>query len=175
MLTFPPTQHEADANQLEQHTMTASIADDLIATVERAAGRLRGLTAAQVSSRPAPDRWTIKEVIGHLIDSAANNHQRFVRGQFIDKLVFPKYEQNEWVACQHYNDRDWSELIDLWQSYNGHVAHVMRTADPKALGVTCVIGSYEPVTLLFLMEDYVVHLKHHLKKIAERVGWEGFP
>lgn len=153
--------------------MTARMADDLIATVDKAAEKLRALDAVQVSSRPAPDRWTIKEVIGHLIDSACNNHQRFVRAQFVTELAFPKYEQNQWVSSQHYNDRDWHELIDLWQCYNRHIAHVMRHVDSKALGVRCVIGSYEPVTLVFLIEDYVVHLKHHLQKIAERVGVEG--
>lgn len=155
--------------------MTARIADDLIATVDKAAGQLRPLDAALVSARPAPDRWTIKEVIGHLIDSAANNHQRFVRAQFVSELAFPKYEQNEWVKSQHYNAIEWSQLIDLWQCYNRHLAHVMRNVDSRVLGVRCIIGSYEPVTLLFLIEDYVVHLKHHLKKIAERVGSEAFP
>ena len=151
--------------------MTARIADDLMATVDRAADKLVPRCGAG-SSRPAPDRWTIKEVIGHLIDSACNNHQRFVRAQFVTELVFPKYEQNQWVASQHYNDRDWRELIDLWQCYNRHIAHVMRRVDSKALSVCCVIGSYEPATLLFLIKDYVVHLKYHLKKIAERVGVE---
>ena len=136
---------------------------------------MRALDAARVSERPAPDRWTIKEVIGHLIDSAANNHQRFVRAQFVGELIFPKYEQNQWVGCQHYNDCDWGGLIDLWQSYNRHLAHVMRNVDVRALDIKCVIGAYEPVTLRFLMDDYVAHLKHHLKKIAERTGAEVLP
>jgi hypothetical protein len=146
------------------------VADDLDATVRDAVQWLQGLDAAAVAHRPAADRWTIKEVIGHLIDSAANNHQRFVRAQFIPELTFPAYEQNEWVACQAYNDADWPELLELWQRYNRHLAHVIRHVRPSSLGVRCTIGSYEPVTLQFLIEDYVVHLKHHLDKVRERVG-----
>jgi hypothetical protein len=123
-----------------------------------------------LAHRPSPDRWTIKEVIGHLIDSAANNHQRFIRAQSASELVFPKYEQNQWIACQAYNDREWPELLGFWQAYNAHLAHVIRRVDPRALQVQCRIGDYPPVTLQFLMEDYVVHLKHHLAKIGERVA-----
>jgi DinB family protein len=106
--------------------MTSQIADDLSATVKEYAGKLRRLDSATVSYRPAPDRWTIKEVIGHLIDSCANNHQRFIRAQFTDELVFPKYEQNQWVSAQHYDGADWLDLLDLWRQYNLHLARVIR-------------------------------------------------
>jgi hypothetical protein len=150
--------------------MTTHIAEELIATVEETVRQLRTLDSKVVSHRPAPDRWTIKEVMGHLIDSAANNHQRFVRAQFVKELVFPKYEQNEWVRCQSYNDVEWHDLIDLWMRYNLHLAHVIRHVSAPALTVRCIIGNYEPVTLQFLIEDYFVHLKHHLHKITERIG-----
>src|SRR3954470_5646711 len=104
--------------------MPENVANELMAVVQAALPRLTALSEATVAHRPTPDRWTIKEVIGHLIDSAANNHQRFVRAQFVDELVFPKYEQNEWVRCQAYNDADWQELLELWQRYNRHLAHV---------------------------------------------------
>lgn len=150
--------------------MTLKIADELSAIVETAEPVLIGLSNSTVSTRPAPDRWTIKEVIGHLIDSAANNHQRFVRAQFVEQLVFPKYEQNEWVGAQKYNDSDWLTLVSLWVLYNKHLAHVMTNVSTKALGIRCIIGDYQPVTLQFLIDDYVVHLKHHLLKIAERLN-----
>jgi hypothetical protein len=149
--------------------MTVHIANELNATVQAALPQLRALHESAVTHRPAPDRWTIKEVIGHLIDSAANNHQRFVRAQLAEELVFPKYQQNEWVNCQHYNAVDWLELIKFWSLFNQHVTHVIRNADVGKLDVKCSIGDYAPVTLRFLMEDYVVHLKHHLDRIAERV------
>ncbi len=152
--------------------VTAQIADDLLATVQTAVGQLGGLPAALVSHRPAPDRWTIKQVIGHLIDSATNNHQRFVRAQFVDELISPKYEQNQWVGCQHYDDLPWPDLVELWRRYNLHLAHVIRHASPAALSVPCLIGGDPPVTLQFVMEDYVAHMQHHLRKIAERVNNE---
>src|SRR5712691_13354271 len=105
--------------------MNQRIADDLERTVRTAAGELRAVEEQVVSHRPSADRWTIKEVIGHLIDSAANNHQRFVRAQFARELVFPKYEQNQWVKCQFYNEVEWAQLLELWQAYNRHLAHVM--------------------------------------------------
>lgn len=152
-------------------------ADELEQIVNVAESTLRTLPAATVSQRPAADRWTIQEVLGHLIDSAANNHQRFVRAQivaastqFAEKLVFPKYEQNEWVGSQQYAAADWNRLIDLWAAYNRHLVHVIRCVEPAALPTICVIGPYDPVTLKSLIEDYVVHLKHHLQKMAERAG-----
>lgn len=150
--------------------MPASVADELASLIRTAEPVLRSLTEETVSARPAPDRWTIKEVVGHLIDSAANNHQRFIRAQGTAELVFPKYEQNDWVRCQRYGEVDWATLLDLWSAYNRHLCHVIRCVDPKALEVRCLIGPYEPVTLQFLIEDYVVHLRHHLRKIAERPG-----
>ena len=149
--------------------MPESVAKELMAVVQAALPRLTALSEATVTHRPAPDRWTIKEVLGHLIDSAANNHQRFVRAQFVSELVFPKYEQNEWVQSQNYNAIAWAELIEFWRRYNLHLAHVIQSIAPGTLGVRCIIGDYEPVSLEFLIKDYVVHLKHHLAKIEERI------
>jgi hypothetical protein len=150
--------------------MPENVAKELTAVVQAAAPRLAALSEATVTHRPTPDRWTIKEVVGHLIDSAANNHQRFVRAQYVSELVFPKYEQNEWVRSQHYNEIEWPELIEFWLRYNVHLAHVIRNIPSDVLGVRCRIGDYEPMTLKLLIEDYVVHLKHHLAKIEERTN-----
>jgi hypothetical protein len=157
----------------EDREMFERIAAELSDEVVTAMARLVPLDEATVSHRPAPDRWTVKEVIGHLIDSAANNHQRFVRGQFVAAegvLVLPKYDQNAWVRVQQYADAPWNELIALWASYNRHLARVIRVLPARAQSVRCKIGDDEPMTLGFIVEDYLAHLRHHLTKIWERIA-----
>ena len=99
--------------------------DDLSSTVTTRRESLRRISDADAAHRPSPSVWSAKEIIGHLIDSAANNHQRFVRAHWMDDLVFPGYEQNGWVDAQRYQHADWHELIDLWALYNRHLARVM--------------------------------------------------
>ncbi len=147
-----------------------AIADDLVAIVEGFHAEYRTLDRATVLHRPAPDRWTVQQVIGHLVDSAANNHQRFVRAQFVDSLTLPGYEQNNWVACQRYNDGNWTELLDLWRLYNLQLARVIRAIPDEQLTTVCHIGNLEPMTLGLIVGDYVVHMKHHLSKIEERLA-----
>ena len=103
-------------------------ADDLRAVVLRAAAHLRTISDADASKRPAPGRWSAKEIIGHLIDSAANNHGRFVRAQLEADLVSAGYAQDDWVRIQAYQNASWLGLLDLWSAYNLHLAHVMESA-----------------------------------------------
>ena len=133
---------------------------------------------ADVSARPlASGKWSPREIVGHLIDSAANNHARFVRGQAMDDLLFEGYDQNAWVRVQRYNECSWIDLIQLWYAYNGHLADVMERADPDALARPRARHSLDriafhpldpstPATLAFVMRDYVAHLKHHLNQIG---------
>jgi len=82
----------------------------------------------EASRRPLkPGKWSAREVIGHLVDSASNNHQRFVRALFQDDLVFPGYDQDAWVAAQSYRDAPWRDLIALWRTFNLHIARLMET------------------------------------------------
>ena len=146
--------------------MTDTVAHELRRIVDTTARHLLTLDASRVAVKPAPEKWSIQEILGHLLDSAVNNHHRFVRAQAVDAFVFPKYEQDAWVAAQHYADRDWPSLIELWRLYNHHLAHVIRHIPEDKLGVSCRIGPYDPVTLGFLVEDYLAHLKHHLNQIT---------
>jgi hypothetical protein len=144
------------------------IAEALRHSVENALPELRAMSAHQIAQSASPEKWSAQQIIGHLIDSASNNHQRFVRAQEADPLLFPRYEQEHWVRCQHYENSTWDALLTLWHAYNHHVAHVIEHIPEEQRNVKVVIGAYEPVTLGFLAHDYVVHLKHHLDQIRAR-------
>jgi hypothetical protein len=111
--------------------------------------------------------WSAKEILGHLIDSAANNHQRFVRAQLQPELEFPSYEQDRWVAVQGHAERPFAELLSLWDALNRHVAHVVARIPAAKVETPCRIGDGPAVTLEFVARDYVRHLRHHLEQILE--------
>src|SRR5579872_3952278 len=104
--------------------MTADIANDLERTLDDVRPRLIAIGEVGAARISGPEKWSRKEILGHLIDSAANNHQRFVRLQIEDLLEFPGYQQNDWVSRQKYDARKWIELVELWSVYNRHLAHV---------------------------------------------------
>ena len=141
-----------------------SVANDLLSALE-AADRLRCIDEAAASRRPAPGKWSKKEILGHLIDSAANNHQRFVRLQLSSRIDLPGYDGDEWVRVQRYQERSWQEIIELWRQYNTQLASVIRDVDPNALRHTWHTLDGKNLDLEFIMQDYVVHLRHHLNQI----------
>jgi hypothetical protein len=150
--------------------------EDLRRTIETAAARLGALGEAEARTPRAAGAWTPKEIIGHLIDSAANNHGRFVRAQFTDDLVFPGYEPEEWVRAQRYNEEAWPLLVELWKNYNLHLIHVMACAPEESVKrprarhtldkiALRTVDANQPATLEYLMHDYIEHLKNHLRQI----------
>lgn len=152
--------------------------EDFRRTIDSASERLHAMDEAQAAKPRAERHWSSKQIIGHLIDSATNNHARFVLGQLKDDLVFPGYEQDGWVRTNHYEDESWPQLVELWRAYNLHLHHVMSHADQAKLNTPCTLHTLqeiafktvpksEPVTLEYLMKDYVDHLKHHLAQIFE--------
>ena len=146
-------------------TPFSAIAADLRQAIDVALPKLREISNAKASEPRAPGKWSPKQVIGHLIDSASNNHQRFVRAQQVSALSFPKYEQDSWIGVQHYNDRPWEEIVGLWHAYNLHLSHVISLIPEAKRAVPCTIESPTPVTLGYLASDYVVHLRHHLAQV----------
>jgi hypothetical protein len=152
--------------------------EDFRLTIERAAERLLSLTEAESEERRAAEKWSPKEIVGHLIDSAANNHQRFVRAQFQDNLIFTGYEQDGWVSAQHYQKASWPLLVGLWRIYNLHLLHLVSHIPAEQLTrlhsehslhkiAWKVVSESEPVTLEYLILDYIGHMKHHLSQIFQ--------
>jgi hypothetical protein len=138
---------------------------ELRAEIAAALPRLRALSEARAAQPRGEGRWVRKEILGHLIDSAANNHQRFVRARFSDRFVWPGYDQNAWVAAHRYRERPWTELVDLWAGLNAHVAAAMTSVPTERLATECAIGDDPPAPLEWWMRDYVRHLRHHLNQI----------
>ena len=140
--------------------------------------RLEAISDVDAASPRAPGKWSRKEIIGHLIDSATINHQRFVRAQLTDDLIGPTYDQDAWVRVQRYGEAPWSELVSLWTFINVMLARLMEAvpshvrAMPRARHnleqiAFRAIPATQPATLEYFMQDYVVHLEHHLGQIFE--------
>jgi hypothetical protein len=126
---------------------------------------LTAVTEQSAAQKPSPNKWSKKEILGHLIDSAANNHQRFVRLQLVAEISLPGYEQDSWVRVNRYQDTPWTELVTLWAAYNRHLANLIESLDASTLGHIWHSPGGD-VTLEFLATDYVEHLRHHLRQIG---------
>jgi hypothetical protein len=134
--------------------------------LQRVPSRLEKLSQETLESKPTPSTWSPKEELGHLLDSAANNHQRIVRAQLEDNPAMPGYEQNRWVAVHAYQRRDWGELIELWQALNRQLLAAAEAVPDSAWSRTLTVAGSEPLTLQFVFEDYVAHMLHHLQHIG---------
>ena len=140
-------------------------ADELRKIVAMVSPLLRELKDPEIAVRPAPKKWSQKEILGHLIDSAGNNQQKFVRIMQQSHLDFPGYRQDDWVDLQKWTRADWQNMIALWESYNIHIAHLLETIDAEYYDNTITIEGTGPFKLSFILPDYVEHLKHHVKQI----------
>lgn len=142
---------------------------DFALTLEASVTRLTEISEEESLRAKAPGKWTRKEILGHLIDSAANNHQRFVRAMQTDEYFGPRYDQDAWVEVQQYAEEPWRQIVELWTAYNRHLLHVMSRIPEEAHDRPCIIGELPPVSLGYLMTDYVRHLRHHLADIVEEI------
>jgi len=142
------------------------LSEKLTQAVESAQSVLRQVTETESNKPVLSGGWSRKQLLGHLIDSASNNHQRFVRASLQASLDFPGYDQDGCVRVQGVEEAEWPLLVALWGNYNRYLAHVIAHLPASKLETPCRIGSDEPVTLRFLAEDYLKHMLHHLGQIG---------
>ena len=126
---------------------------------------IRGVSPALADVPWRPGGWTRKQIVGHLLDSAANNRQRFVRASTEGVYTGPTYAQDAWVAAHGYTEQPWVALLEWWRVEHAILGAVVAGIAEERLGGLCTVGDDAPVTLLFLIEDYVRHQKWHLKQL----------
>jgi hypothetical protein len=135
---------------------------------------LNALPESVAAEKPTA-KWSRKEEMGHLIDSAANNHLRFVRAALDGQYRGPGYDQDRCVALHGYQRLPFSNLVSLWRSYNLLLAELIQRIPANKLDSQCFVGENQPVTLKFLIEDYVLHLRHHVDHILRREKITPYP
>lgn len=148
--------------------ITASIAQ----VIEAEEKLLSSLPVEVITQRRNAQNRTIKQILGHLIDSASNNHQRMVRLQYSkDLLFFTDYTQdnNLWIALQDYQNEDWANLIQLWKCYNLHIIQIINSVDKNRLDSYWCDFTGVKVTLQEMIEGYLGHLHLHIKEIHELI------
>ena len=155
--------------------MPSNLSRTLQETIDRESVALRALAEAGTGTRPAGGGWSQKDELGHLIDSAANNHIRFVRGALEPEFAGPSYEAEDWVRIHGYNEMPWTALVDFWQRYNSLLARIVERIPEDRLGTPCRIGEHPAATLGFIISDYVVHMQHHLDHIVQREKVTEYP
>ena len=128
--------------------------------------RLEKIANRDTDVAPSASKWSAREELGHLIDSAANNHQRIVRAQLEDNPAVPGYAQQAWVDLHGYKRREWHDLIELWRALNQQLLAAAEAVPESARSRTCTIAASEPLTIEFVFEDYLKHMLHHLQHIG---------
>jgi len=142
------------------------IAAELAGLIEWSAPALRQISDRDASAPALSGGWSGKQVIGHLIDSASNNHQRFVRAALAGDLVWPGYDQDGCVKVQAFQEASWPMLVDVWEGMNRLLVHVLTHLPAAAASAPCRIGDHAPIPLAELAHQYVQHLHHHLDQLA---------
>lgn len=147
--------------------MTSSVAntiENLRTLLHELPRELQTISESAAAQRRTDGGWSRKEILGHLIDSATVNHQRFVRAQ-LETGFSLLYEQNQWVDLQHYRDRPWNELVVLWTALNRHLLHAIESIPEEKIENACGQGGDEPWTLAYRISDYLHHMRHHIEQI----------
>lgn len=146
--------------------MTPNSITRLLNLCDTIPSKLRSIDEPSFSAKPLPDKWSKKEILGHLIDSATNNHQRFVRGQF-EEVPIIIYNQVEWNKNSYYQAMDSGQIIQFWEAYNRHLIALLQLIPAENMLSKVDRCEEEPKTLEYILEDYVNHLEHHLRQIFQ--------
>jgi DinB superfamily len=145
--------------------MPTQTARDFRTEIEELRAELLALSPALADAPWRPGGWTRKQIVGHLLDSAANNRQRFVRASIDGQYEGPGYAQDEWVAAHGYSNESWETLLRWWQAEHEILMAAVDRIPEDRLEVMCAVGENAPVTLRFLIEDYVSHQRGHFKQL----------
>lgn len=148
--------------------MVTKPAERLTQIIEHEVSNLRSRTDEQASIPRAPGKWCAKEELGHLIDSASNNHIRFAIGAVEGQFRGPGYAQDEWVKLHGYASMRWNEIVEFWLAYNRFLAGLLARIPESRLETECSVGAASPVTLGFLIDDYILHMQHHIDQLLRR-------
>lgn len=143
--------------------------DEIKAIVDEWTEKLLTLPEDVITERRNHQNRTIKQLLGHLVDSASNNHQRMIRLQYNDNLVFPDYTQDNdrWIAIQNYQDADWGNLVQLWKFFNLHMIYLIKSIDKSKLNNSWIDFEGNNVTLEDMIKGYPWHLNLHINDINE--------
>jgi hypothetical protein len=146
--------------------MTTQLAQHFRAELEAIHAELLALPPELADTAWREGGWTRKEIAGHLLDSATNNRQRFVRATTDGSLSGPDYAQEAWVAAHGYANQSWATLLHWWEVEHEILISVVDRIPEERLDTSCKVGGGAPVTLRFLIEDYLRHQRWHLKQLA---------
>jgi hypothetical protein len=146
--------------------MPTQLAQDFHAELNTLRTALLAVPAALADTPWRTGGWTRKQIVGHLLDSAANNRQRFVRAATEGCYAGPQYAQDAWVAAHGYAGQPWETLLRWWQAEHEILAAVVDCIPEQRLEASCVVGADDPVTLRFLIEDYLAHQRWHFDQLA---------
>lgn len=155
--------------------MAADLARALAQTIERELPHLRTLTDEQASVPRSPGKWCPKEELGHLIDSASNNHVRFAAAALSPEFRGSGYGQDDWVRLHGYSTMQWAAIVNFWFSYNQFLVRLIERISESQMQAQCTIGAGEPVTLGFLIDDYIPHMRHHIDLLLRRANVTQYP
>jgi hypothetical protein len=150
--------------------MPTQLAEEFRADLKSIHAVLLALSPALADTPWRDGGWTRKEIVGHLLDSAANNRQRFVRAAAAGAYAGPQYAQDAWVAAHGYASQPWETLLDWWKVEHEILAAVVDHIPAERFDASCTVGDDEPVSLRFLIEDYISHQRWHLKQLQAPVA-----